>query len=58
MTVFFSSWDRLALTTDPASWYFGQSVITMTIFAAIAVYGFVLSVGGQLKFRDPVLDEA
>jgi hypothetical protein len=30
----------------------------MTVFAAITVYGFVLSVGGQLKFRDPVLDEA
>jgi len=56
VTVFFSSWDRLALTTDPQSWYFGQSVITMAIFVAIAAYGFVLSTGGQLTFRDPVLD--
>jgi hypothetical protein len=56
VTVFFSSWDRLALTTDPGSWYFGQSVVTMAIFAAIAVCGFALSAGGQMKFRDPVLE--
>jgi hypothetical protein len=37
-------------------WYFGQSVVTMAIFAAIAVCGFALSAGGQMKFRDPVLE--
>jgi hypothetical protein len=56
VTVFFSQWDRLALSTDPHSWYFGQSVITMALFVAIAAYGFVRSTGGQLTFRDPVLD--
>ena len=58
VTVFFSSWERLVLTTDPGSWYFGPSALTMALFAAIAVHGFWLSIGGQLTFRDPVLDEA
>ena len=58
VTVFFSSWERLVLTTDPGSWYFGPSALTMALFAAIALYGFWLSVGGQLTFRGPVLDEA
>ena len=35
---------------------FAYLVITMALFVAIAAYGFVLSTGGQLTFRDPVLD--
>jgi hypothetical protein len=30
-------------------------VVTMLLFAAVALYGFVISLAGQLKFNDPVL---
>jgi hypothetical protein len=38
------------------SWYFPYSVVTMILFAAVAVCGFVISLAGQLKFNDPVLN--
>ena len=56
VAVGFSEWDQLPLILDPTSWYFPYSVVTMLLFAAVAVYGFVTAVGGQLKFKDPVLD--
>ncbi len=30
--------------------------VTMLLFAGIAAYGFVISPGGQLTFKDDVLD--
>lgn len=54
--VAFSSWGQFPLTLDPASWYFPYSVVTMLLFAAAVVYGFVISLGGQLKFTDDVFD--
>ena len=56
VAVTFSSFSMLPMTLDPASWYFPYSVLTMLLFAAVAVCGFVICVGGQLTFRDPVLD--
>lgn len=41
---------------NPASWYFPYSAMTMALFAAVAVYGFVISVGGQITFKDSLLD--
>ena len=52
----FSYWSRIALTTDPGSWHFASSVVTMLLLAALAVYGFIVSLGGQALFKDPVLD--
>jgi hypothetical protein len=54
--IIFSSWDAIPLTTNPDSWYFGASLMSMLVFAGIAIYGFVVSLGGQKVFKDPVLD--
>jgi hypothetical protein len=54
--VVFSSWSNFPLTLDTSSWYFPWSVITMLIFAGVATYGFVISLGGQSLFKDPLLD--
>jgi serine/threonine-protein kinase len=53
-TIAFSAWGTVPHTTDPSSWYFGGSVATVVLFAAIAVYGFVVSLGGQKLFKDAV----
>jgi hypothetical protein len=55
--IVFSSWPAFPLTTDPSSWYFPSSLITMLIFAAVAVYGFFVAIGGQAVFKDPVFAE-
>ncbi len=55
--VVFSSWSSFALTLDPSSWYFGRTVVTLLVFAALAIYGFVISLGGQSIFKDSVFDE-
>jgi hypothetical protein len=39
-----------ALTLDPDSWYFGSSVVNLLLVTAIAVYGFIVSLGGQPVF--------
>ncbi len=38
------------------SWFFPSSVVTMVAFAAIGVYGSVVSLGGQWLLKDEVLD--
>jgi hypothetical protein len=57
VAIFFSTWEHVPLTTDPNSWFFPWSVMTMALFAAVAVYGFVVSLGGKLRFTAAVLDE-
>jgi hypothetical protein len=52
--VAFSYWEMIPLTLDTTSWFFPASVLTMLIFAGIAIYGFVVSIGGQALFKDPV----
>jgi hypothetical protein len=54
--VVFSSWGSFPLTLDTSSWYFSWSVATMLVFAGVAVYGFVVSLGGQALFKEPFLD--
>ena len=39
-----------AITLDPDSWYFGSSVVTILLVTAIAVYGFIVSLGGRPVF--------
>ena len=53
-TVVFSSWSEFPLTVNTSSWYFPWSVVTMAIFAGLAAYGFVVSLGGQPLFADPL----
>jgi serine/threonine-protein kinase len=54
--VLFSDWPQIPLTTDSSSWFFPSSVVTMVVFAAIGVYGFVVSLGGQRLLKDPLVD--
>ena len=56
VTIAFSSWDQVPLTIDPASWYFPYALMSMLVFAAVAVYGFVIALGNRLTFKDWVLD--
>jgi predicted Ser/Thr protein kinase len=57
VTIVFSSWGRFPLTTDPDSWFFPGSVVTMLIFAGVAIYAFVVSVGDQSLFKGSILDD-
>jgi serine/threonine-protein kinase len=50
----FSSWQAVAISADPASWMFPGSAWTMALFAAVAIYGFVVSLGGQRVFRNAI----
>ena len=52
--ILFSQWAYLPITMDPAAWYFPWSVVTMLAFAAVAIYGFFVSLGGQRLLRDPL----
>jgi serine/threonine-protein kinase len=54
VAIVYSSWSVLGLTADPSSWFFGGSVFTMAVFAAVAIYGFVISLGGQKIFKDAI----
>ena len=54
VAIMFSYWQVIPLTMDPSSWFFPASVATMLLFAGIAIYGFVTSLGGQALFKDPV----
>jgi len=56
VVVLFSNWPNIPLTTDPSSWFFPSSVVTMVVFAAVGVYGFVVSLGGQRLMTDQFLD--
>jgi hypothetical protein len=56
VAVLFSDWPNIPLTTDSSSWFFPSSVVTMVVFAAIGVYGFVVSLGGQRLLKDPLVD--
>jgi serine/threonine-protein kinase len=50
--VLFSSFEMFPVTLDPGSWYFGQSMLTLLLLAALAVYGFYISLAGKPVFRD------
>ena len=50
----FSYWQGLVLTLNPSSWMFPFSLMTMATFAAIVIYGFWVSLGGQKLIKDPI----
>jgi len=50
----FSYWNSLVLTTNTSSWMFPGSVVTIATFAAIAAYGFWISLGDQKVFKDAI----
>jgi hypothetical protein len=52
----FATWAHVPLTTDTSSWFFASSAVTMMVFAAVAIYGFVVSLGGRVAFTERVLD--
>jgi hypothetical protein len=52
--IMFSYWSDLAITANPTSWIFPSSVATMAVFAAIAGYGFWVSLGEQRLFKDAI----
>jgi serine/threonine-protein kinase len=54
VAIVFSSWAELALSSDRGSWIFPGSAWSMAFFAALAIYGFVVSLGGQRVFGNPV----
>ena len=56
VAIAFSNWFNYTLTINPESWFFPGSAVTMLAFAALAVYGFWVSLGGQKVFRGGVLD--
>jgi hypothetical protein len=41
---------RIPITLDPAAWYFGHSLVVLLILGALAVYGFLVSLGGRPAF--------
>jgi serine/threonine-protein kinase len=44
-------------TTDPSAWYAGVTVFAASAVAALAVYGFRVSLGGRPVFRAGLLEE-
>ena len=48
----FSYWNAVALTTNTSSWIFPSSVVTIAVFAAVAIYGFWTSLGEQKLFKE------
>jgi hypothetical protein len=42
----------LPLTLDADAWYFGRSLFVMLLIGALALYGFVISVGGRPVFGE------
>jgi hypothetical protein len=57
VAMLFSLYSRYGLTIDPHSWFFGESILTVGVFAAVAVYGFFVSLGGQKLFGEDLLGE-
>ena len=41
---------RVPMTLDPKAWYFGYSLVVLIILAALATYGFLVSLGGRPAF--------
>ncbi len=56
VSIAFSQWGQITLTTNPDAWYFHHSVLTMGLFAGIVVYAAYTAMGNQRVFKDAVLD--
>ena len=47
---------RLPITFDTSAWYFGRSLIGIVILVALAVYGFIASLGGKRWLPDLAIE--
>src|SRR5262249_52387756 len=45
------------LTLDTSSWYAGRSYFVLAACGALAIYGFVISIGGKPMFGRPLFEE-
>jgi hypothetical protein len=45
-------------TTHLSAWYSGRTLIVVTLFGALMIYGFLISLGGRSIFRDPIAESA
>jgi hypothetical protein len=52
-----SVWLSGPLTLDPTLWYAGRSFLVLAACAALALYGFVVSLGGKSVFGKPLFEE-
>jgi serine/threonine-protein kinase len=50
-------WLNAPLTLDPTSWYAGRSFLVLAACAALAIYGFVVSLGGKPMLGRPLFEE-
>jgi len=46
----------MPLTNDPSSWYFGTSILVVAPIAALALFGFLVSLGGKSPLPKLALD--
>jgi hypothetical protein len=53
--LFFTLSFHLPTTSDLSSWYAQDTVLMVVLLAALAVYGYRISVAGQPLFRAPAL---
>jgi hypothetical protein len=53
----FDVFRSVPLTLDASSWFFGRSFMVMAVFAALAIYGFIVALAGKPLFGTPLLDE-
>ncbi len=54
--VLFVSLSSMAIGADPGTWHFPRIFVPLLLLAAVAIYGFVVSLGGQKLFRDVLAD--
>jgi serine/threonine-protein kinase len=47
----------MPLTLDPTAWYFGSSLTKMAVVGGLAVYGFLVALGGRPLFGKGILGE-
>ncbi len=53
----FQSWGAIIVTSDLSTWYAGRSVVFLLAFAALAAYGFYISLAGRPLFKDALLPD-
>jgi hypothetical protein len=47
---------RVPITLDPSAWYFGRSMFAVILLIAIALYGFIISLGGKRWLPEVAVD--
>ena len=57
MGMVYGGLSAVPLTLDASSWYAGRSYFVLAACAALAIYGFVVSLGGKPMFGRPLFEE-